>query len=264
MDTEVRSSADRDRPPALDGRAGRSLSAVRHWWRGLGFWQELALLAVICCTVIALVSAFVAQPFLIPSGSMENTVRIGDRVLVDKLAYRFGGAPRRGDVVVFDGTGSFDFRTPPRQNPAAHLAREAFSLVGLANPDGTDYIKRVVGIGGDHVACCDRQGRITVNGHAVTEPYLYPGDTPSQVPFSILVPPGQLWVMGDHRSASSDSRAHLGDPGGGTVPVGKVIGRADWIVWPFDRAGSLRRPPAFDGVPAAPTASTTPAGGAHG
>lgn len=260
MDTEVHGSAERDRPPAPEGRSGRSLSAVRRWWHGLGLLQEAALLAVICCVVIGLASAFVAQPFLVPSGSMENTVRIGDRVLVDKLAYRFGSAPRRGDVVVFDGTGSFDFQAPPPENPVARLAREAFSLVGLARPDGTDYIKRVVGIGGDHVVCCDRSGRITVNGHAVTEPYLYPGDVPSTDHFSILVPPGTLWVMGDHRGASADSRAHLGDPGGGMVPVGEVIGRADLVVWPFDRAGSLRGGTrAFAGVPDA-----SPAGSAHG
>jgi signal peptidase I len=211
----------------------------------------------VCCTVIGLTSAFVVQPFWVPSGSMENTVRIGDRVLVDKLAYRFGGGPRRGDVIVFDGTGSFT-QGPPPENPVAHLVRAAGSMVGLARPDGTDYIKRVVGIGGDHVVCCDKRGRIMVNGRAVTEGYLYPGDAPSEVDFSIVVPPGQLWVMGDHRSDSADSRAHLGDPGGGTVPVDEVIGRVDWIAWPLDRIRSLDRPTDFSAVPAAS------AGGTHG
>lgn len=261
MDTDVHSEADRDRPPAPRGRTGRSLSAVRAWWHGLRLWQELLLLAAVCCTVVGLVGGLVAQPYVIPSASMDNTVRPGDRVLVDKLAYRFGGTPQRGDVIVFDGDGIFDFQPPPRENPVAHLVRAAFGLVGLAQPDTRDYIKRVVGIGGDHVVCCDRQGRIGVNGHPVTEPYLYPGDTPSRDRFSILVPPGQLWVMGDHRAVSSDSRAHLGDPGGGTVPLDKVIGRADLIVWPPSRAGSLRGSAgaAFAGVPA-----PAPVGGTHG
>ncbi len=259
MDTDVHGSAERDRPPAPRGRTGRSLSAVRDWWYGLCFWQELLLLATVCVTVTGLFGAFVAQPFWIPSASMDDTVRPGDRVLVDKLAYRSGGTPHRGDVIVFDGDGIFDFQPPARENPVAHLVREAFGLVGLARPDDRDYIKRVVGIGGDHVVCCDRQGRITVNGHAVTERYLYPGDAPSRDRFSVLVPPGRLWVMGDHRSVSSDSRAHLGDPGGGMVPVDRVVGRADLRVWPLSRAGRLHGSGrgAFAGVPA-------PAGGTHG
>jgi signal peptidase I len=106
---------------------------------------------------------------------------------------------------------------------------------------GPDYIKRVIGVGGDRVTCCDKRGRITVNGRPVTESYLYPGDNPSRVPFDIEVPEGRLWVMGDHRDDSRDSRDHLGDPGGGTVPVGKVIGRAEWIVWPLSRWRSLDR-----------------------
>jgi signal peptidase I len=243
---------ERDRPPALEGRTGRSLSAVRRWWRGLGLWQEAALLVVACCVAIGLTSAFVVQPFRVPSGSMENTVHVGDRVLVNKTAYRFGGTPRRGDVIVFDGTGSFT-QGPPPENPVVRLVRGAGSLVGLAPPDGTDYIKRVVGIGGDHVVCCDKRGRITVNGHAVTEDYLYPGDAPSTVRFDVLVPPGELWVMGDHRSDSADSRAHLGDPGGGMVPVAEVVGRVDWIAWPWDDARALHRPTAFAGVPAPTT-----------
>ncbi len=160
-------------------------------------------------------------------------------------------------MIVFDGTGSFT-EGPPPENPVAHLLREAGSLVGLAQPDGTDYIKRVVGVGGDHVVCCDKRGRITVNGRPVQEGYLYPADVPSQVRFDILVPRGQLWVMGDHRSDSSDSRDHLGDPGGGTVPVDKVIGRADWIVWPPDRIRALRRPTGIAAVP------SPAAGGTHG
>lgn len=161
-----------------------------------------------------------------PSSSMENTLRIGDRVLVDKLAYRFGGTPRRGDVIVFDGKDSF------------------------STTSGTDYVKRVIGVGGDRVTCCDAQGRVSVNGHALDETYLHPGNAPSSEPFDIVVPPGRLWVMGDHRADSADSREHLGDPGGGTVPVGEVIGRAEWIAWPPGHWTRVRRPAVFSDVPA--------------
>jgi signal peptidase I len=179
---------------------------------------------------LLLLNAFVVQPFLIPSGSMENGLRIGDRVLVNKLAYRFGAEPRRGDVVVFDGTGYFG---------------------------KGDYIKRVVGVGGDQVVCCDKKGRIEVNGRSVDEStFLYPGDGPSTVPFKVVVPDGTLFVLGDHRSDSSDSRDHLGSPGGGMIPVSDVVGRADWIVWPASHWTRLHRPGAYARVPAA--------GGAHG
>jgi signal peptidase I len=161
---------------------------------------------------------------------MEPGLRIGDRVLVNKLAYRFGAEPRRGDVVVFDGRGTFG---------------------------NGDYIKRVVGVGGDRVVCCDREGRIEVNGRPVDEStFLHPGDKPSSVPFDVVVPTGRLFLLGDHRSDSSDSRDHLGSPGGGMVPVGEVIGRAEVVVWPFDHVARMQRPDVYARVPAA--------GGAHG
>ncbi|MBY8888775.1 signal peptidase I [Streptomyces sp. PTM05] len=274
MDTEAQDTVERDRPPADEGRAGWSRSAVRpgrggrfrrragRWWRGLSLWQEVAVLAVICCTVLALVSAFLVQPFLIPSGSMENTLKVGDRVLVDKLAYRFGHQPQRGDVIVFDGAGSFT-QDDASGNPVSRAVNEVGSLLGLAQPDGSVFVKRVIGVGGDRVTCCDKQGRLLVNGHPVDEDYLHPGDAPSKERFDIIVPPGRLWVMGDHRADSSDSRDHLGDPGGGTVPVDEVIGRAEWIAWPPSRARSLGRPATFDSVP--PARPARPAvGGARG
>ena len=222
--------------------------------RSLGF-RILALLAALCVILVLLFSHFVIQPFLIPSASMEPTLQVGDRLLVDKVAYRFGGEPRRGDVVVFDGQGSFVQDASPG-NPVVGMLHGAAAAVGLAEPADTDFVKRVIGIGGDHVVCCTKGGRIEVNGHPVNEPYLYPGDVPSEVAFNIVVPPGDLWVMGDHRSDSSDSRDHLGDPGGGMVPVDKVLGRADWVGWPFRRWSSVKRTDAFSGVPAA--------GGPHG
>ncbi|MFE0628613.1 signal peptidase I [Streptomyces sp. NPDC058864] len=207
MDTEVH-PPERDRADAAERRDERSRFGVRT--------QRYALLVVAAAAVVALVNVFVAQPFEIPSGSMENTLRAGDRVLVNKLAYRFGSTPARGDIVVFDGKGSF-----------------------VQDSGGTDFVKRVVGVGGDRVTCCDEGGRITVNGRPLEETYLYPGDTPSRVAFDIEVPKGRLWVMGDHRADSRDSRDHLGDPGGGTVPVDKVIGRAEATIWPLGRRRSL-------------------------
>ncbi|MFJ2605821.1 signal peptidase I [Streptomyces sp. NPDC091279] len=238
MDTEAQST-ERDRsshpsapeatsdPEGPEGRSRFSLhDRVARWLPG-----GLISATLLSCLVFSLLlNAFVVQPFQIPSGSMEQGLRIGDRVLVNKVAYRFGAAPRRGDVVVFDGTGYFG---------------------------NGDYIKRVVGVGGDHVVCCDKAGRISVNGRSVDEStFLYPGDSPSTVPFDVAVPAGTLFVLGDHRGDSSDSRDHLGSPGGGMIPVGRVVGRADWIVWPTAHWTRLHRPVAYARVPAA--------GGVHG
>lgn len=189
------------------------------------------MLGVLGTAALLLFSAFVVQPFLIPSGSMKPGLQVGDRVLVNKLAYRFGTEPQRGDVVVFDGTGSF-VQEPAPENPLAAAAHGAAAALGLAEPAETDFVKRVIGVGGDRVVCCDEEGRVEVNGRAIDERYLYVGDSPSRVPFDIVVPSGTLWMMGDHRSNSRDSRDHLGEPGGGTVPLDKVVGRVDWIGWP--------------------------------
>ncbi|MGW5447974.1 signal peptidase I [Streptomyces asiaticus] len=261
----------RSRSSHASARAGEPRSAGRlpQWLRGGrptggGRWRRAALLATACAAFVLLVSGFVLQPFLIPSGSMESTLRPGDRVLVNKLAYRFGDDPSRGDVVVFDGAGSFG-EEEPSGNPVTGLLRKAAAAVGLAEPTESDYVKRVVGIGGDRVTCCDERGRIEVNGQPVDEHYLHPGDSPSRVRFDIVVPEGRLWVMGDHRDASRDSRDYLGAPGGGTVPVDKVIGRAEWIGWPFGRWSGVPRTDAFTSVPAAPGRIPSAAsGGAHG
>ncbi|MER5552656.1 signal peptidase I [Streptomyces sp. NPDC002793] len=211
-------------------------------------WGRSVFLGMLCTVALLLFSTFVLQPFLIPSGSMEPTLRVGDRVLVNKLAYRFGSEPRRGDVVVFDGTGSFVQEPESGGNPVAALLRDAAASLGLAEPAGTDFVKRVVGVGGDRVVCCDERGRLEVNGTPVDEEYLHPGDRPSGVAFDIVVPDGTLWMMGDHRSNSRDSRDHLGRPGGGMVPVERVIGRVDWLGWPLGRLGSLEGTEAFTGI----------------
>lgn len=217
-------------------RASSTANAVRRRWsRSARLCTGLASLL----GVLLLVSVFVVQPFLIPSSSMTPTLKVGDRVLVNKLAYRTGNSPGRGDVVVFDGRESFVNEEGADGNPVTGLLREAGAAAGLVRPSETDYVKRVIGVGGDRVRCCDKSGRIEVNGEPLDEGYLHDGDAPSAVPFDIEVPQGRLWMMGDHRSDSSDSRDHLGDPGGGTVPVERVIGRADGIAWPMARWGSV-------------------------
>jgi signal peptidase I len=216
--------------------------------RPRSFWRELPALLILALVLAFLVKSFVLQPFYIPSGSMEQTLQVGDRVLVNKVVYRVRDVGR-GDVVVFNGVDSF---TPEASvtrptDPVGRVTDWLGQVVGIAPADERDFVKRVIGVGGDTVRCCDAEGQITVNGVALDETsYLYPGDRPSEEPFDVVVPEGKLWVMGDHRSASSDSRAHQGEPGGGFVPQDRVIGRAFVVAWPWSRAQVLEVPATFD------------------
>jgi signal peptidase I len=198
--------------------------------------------AVLLLAVI-LVRAFLLVPYSIPSGSMEPTLQVGDRILVDRTVEP--DELRRGDIVVFDAEAAFDL-DPPAEGLGGRLLDVLGALVGHG-PD-TDYVKRVIGLPGDRVTCCDDHGRLEINGTPLDEPYLHPGDEPAQVPFDIAVPEGRFWVMGDHRSASSDSRAHLGAPGGGTVPGKDIIGQVRVRYWPFDRGGAID-PAALSPIP---------------
>ncbi|MDO9486014.1 MAG: signal peptidase I [Actinomycetota bacterium] len=212
--------------------------------RGHSRW-EIPLILLLAVLLVFAFTAFVAKPFSIPSGSMESTLQIGDRVLVNRFDYRFGQI-NRGDVVVFDGTDSFvpAASLSPR-DPITSIVTAVGQAFGVISPDGTDFVKRVIGVAGDRVQCCDVDGKILVNGQAIVEPYVFAGDPPSTLPFNVLVPAGKIWVMGDHRSQSADSRAHLGDPGGGMVPESKVIGRVMAVIWPPARWGAVSGPDTY-------------------
>ncbi len=238
--------------------------------KGRSFWRELPVLIVIALVIALLIKSFVVQAFYIPSPSMEHTLNVGDKVLVNKLVYHFRSI-QPGDVIVFNGAGSWNALPPVTKSSSDPLVRlydaavlPLFrSIVGLFGtaPGQQDYIKRVIGVPGDHVACCTA-GLVTVNGVPLREKSsLYPGDMPSTSHFSIPVPPGRLWVMGDHRLVSYDSRGHLSFPGGGTIPESQVVGRAFMIVWPPSRWRILPIPATF-GQPGIDSAKAAAVGSA--
>jgi signal peptidase I len=234
------------------------------------FWRELPVLIVIALVIALIIKSFVVQAFFIPSPSMEHTLNVGDKVLVNKLVYHFRSI-QPGDIVVFNGVGSWDPLPPATKassDPVVRLYDAAVlpllrSIAGLFGtaPGQQDFIKRVIGVPGDHVACCTG-GLVTVNGVPLHEQsYLYPGAKPSLIRFSIIVPPGQLWVMGDNRYISYDSRLHRGDPGNGTIPESQVVGRAFMIVWPPSRWRILPIPATF-GQPGITVRQAAATGGA--
>lgn len=220
MTTTDQSTRDTGSPSGFATSGSADISATPAPGKSRRFLVDVAIL-LICALVGAFgTKAFVAQIFSIPSGSMQTTVSPGERVIAEKLSYRFGSI-EHGDVIVFDGNGLF---------------REPI-------PGATMFVKRVIGKGGDHVVCCDTRGSLTVNGAALNEgEYLYPGDVPSKMKFDVVVPEGKLWVMGDHRSDSADSRAYLGTPGGGFIPEDRVVGRAMAVIWPLSSARSIDSP----------------------
>lgn len=216
--------------------------------------RETAIILLSAVALSWLIKTFLVQAFFIPSASMEDTLQIGDRVLVTKLA----PGPlsvNRGDVVVFKDPGGWLPPVPESdKGPVRNAIDETLTFIGLLPQDsGEHLIKRVIGVGGDRVVCCDDAGRISVNGVAIDEPYLKPGSVPSEREFDAVVPADSLWVMGDNRQNSLDSRYHLGDPGGGSIPVSNVVGTAFVVIWPFDDAAVLRNPGAtFEQVPEEP------------
>lgn len=219
------------------------------------FWRELPVLLVIAVVLALLINTFLVKAFFIPSGSMEQTLHgcpgcSGDRVLVNKVTYRLHD-PRAGDIVVFKGPESWapEIAVQEPGNPVQRALRAVASTFGVATPGEKDFVKRVIAVGGQTVQCCDEQGRVEVDGRGLDEPYVYSSDPQfAELPFGpVTVPAGRLWVMGDHRDESADSRAHLNDADQGTIPVDNVIGKAFVIIWPVGRWATLGTPPDFGG-----------------
>ncbi|MFB8274384.1 signal peptidase I [Nocardia colli] len=220
------------------------------------FWQELPILVVIAAVIAALMVTFVGRPYVIPSQSMETTLHgcagcTGDRIYVQKLSY-YWGDPKPGDVVVFVGPPSWNthYQSIRSDNAVARGVQNFFSFFGLVPPDENDLVKRVIAVGGQTVQCCDAQGRVLVDGKPLDEPYARyllpyvpgqpygPGGGREFKP--VKVPEGHLWVMGDNRNESADSRAHITDELQGTVPVDNVRGKAVFKIWPPSRIGPVR------------------------
>ncbi|WP_374230778.1 signal peptidase I [Streptomyces sp. UNOC14_S4] len=220
----------------------------------------MPVLIAVALLIALVLKTFLVQAFVIPSGSMEQTIRIRDRVLVDKLTPWFGSRPARGDVVVFKDPGGWltgqEFKAG--EDPVGvKQGKQFLTFIGLLpSANEQDLIKRVIAVGGDTVKCCDKNGKVTVNGTPLDEPYLHPGNPPSQREFSVHVPEGRLFVMGDHRSDSADSRYHLDEPGQGTVPESLAVGRAVVVAWPLGHWRSLSESDTFASVGDAPRTGT--------
>ncbi|MFC5140329.1 signal peptidase I [Actinomycetospora rhizophila] len=235
-----------DAVPAGAGRHGGDKGGRGKKTKKKGsFWRELPLLIVVAVVLTFVIQTFLARIYVIPSASMERTLHgcngcANDRVAVDKLTYRFSD-PAPGDVVVFRGPPTWGDNgevagEQPSGNVLVRGLQGGLSLVGLAPPDEKDFVKRVIAVGGQTVACCDAENRVTVDGRALTEPYLYyqPNLGRTQADFApVRVPEGQLWVMGDNRNNSADARVH------GPIGVTDVIGKARVIVLPVGRWGGV-------------------------
>ncbi|MEI6216493.1 MAG: signal peptidase I [Actinomycetes bacterium] len=202
--------------------------------------RELPIIVVAALVVSVLVKTFLVHFFFIPSGSMENTLQVGDRIAVNKLASYFSDI-KRGEVVVFHDPANWLGAVPAETGPKAlEVVKSGLVAVGILPDPAKQYlIKRVIGVGGDHVVCCDAKGRLQINGTSVNEPYIFAGNKPSESNFNVTVPKGFIWVMGDHRGASADSRFHTDDIHKGMVPLSDVVGRSEFVVWPFSHAKFL-------------------------
>jgi signal peptidase I len=259
----------------IDDNAGIHEKHDRRASGGAVVWaavREFAIVVGLALVLSFIVKTWLLQAFYIPSGSMEDTLVLNDRVIVSKLTPG-PFALKRGDIIVFADPGGWLEPTPPQPHGRlSTVVRDGLTFIGLL-PDNSEnhLIKRVIGLPGDHVVCCDEGGRITINGAAIKEPYLKPGDSASDQDFDITVPAGRVWVMGDHRSNSADSRAHDApdnDGSKGSVDESLIVGRAVALVWPLDHFTILTNPSeTFAKVPAPSSATqgkapaTTSSGG---
>jgi signal peptidase I len=237
------STATRARPVAR--RARRTKGRHRRLKQRnplLSLLVEMTTVTVLALVITVVLRLFVAEAFYVPSESMYDTLTTNDRILAEKVSYMHRDVAR-GDIIVFKDPGHWlnEAKTPPG------ALRQIGEFVGILPRSGEGHlVKRVIGVAGDRVICCDRSGRITVNKIPLDEQeYLLKNAKPSLQPFDVVVPPRSLWVMGDNRAESADSRAHMGGPGGGFVPVDNVVGRACCVIWPSDRMTMLRPPETF-------------------
>jgi len=200
--------------------------------------RELPILVVVALAVSLVIKSFLVQFFYIPSGSMENTLQVNDRVAVNKVPF-ISKSINRGDVVVFRDPDNW-LPEPYTGDGNKYLAKikEGFVAVGvLPNPAKQYLVKRVIGVAGDKVECCAKSKKLMINGVEINEPYIFAGNSPSDTKFNVTVPEGKVWVMGDHRGASADSRFHQDDINQGMVPTSKVTGRVIGIIWPIKNLG---------------------------
>lgn len=238
--------SDTSDPAASGPRSSVSRARRRAHRKHLPVWQETVLLLGLALVLAIGIKALLMQAFYIPSGSMNDTLVLNDRILVQKVSYWGQGEPQRGDIVVFADPGGW--LDGPVADPTRNPVVRALEVFGLY-PSGGHLVKRVIGVGGDRVRCCDEDGRITVNGVPLNEQaYLADGQQPSSIEFDVRVQEGYLWVQGDNRANSADSRVHLGDPGGGQVPVDEVVGKVFAVVWPLDHVKLTERPATFEGM----------------
>jgi signal peptidase I len=213
-------------------------------------WLETVILLVVALVLAILIKTFFVQAFWVPSGSMEPAFINNDRILVEKVSYWGSGTPQRGDIVVFKDPGGW--LSAEEDNTATNPVKKVLSTIGLY-PTGGFLVKRVIGVGGDVVSCPNPTGPLRVNGHALAESsYVAKWTTPcaNYGAFHVRVPAGHIWVMGDNRGDSADSRAHLHQPGGGFVADDLVVGKVVALIWPFHRAHIIHRPADFAGIPA--------------
>mgnify|MGYP000452529733 FL=1 len=204
------------------------------------FLRELPVIIIAALVVSIIVKTFLVHFFYIPSGSMENTLQVGDRIAVNKFGALFTDI-KRGEVVVFSDPDKWLGNSAESDDSGiGAVVKTGLITVGVLPDPAKQYlIKRVIGVGGDKVVCCDKAGKVQVNGVSITEPYVFAGDKPSDVQFNVDIPKGFIWVMGDHRGASADSRFHPDSANNGMVPLSKVVGRAVFVVWPFTDIGLI-------------------------